>query len=204
MLLLASLFLMISAVVLAAGLSSRMGQLKQVMLWNSKPIVRHIVDTLIASGIDDVVVVTGYAREKVEETLKGCKVRSVFNPDYANGEMMRSFQVGLITAYQDSSGALFVLGDQPQMQEATVRAVIAHWQMSQARIVAPSFKRRRGHPIFFARDVWTDILSVSQGISPRDFLQTHADWIDYIQVGTDSILRDVDILDDYWRDRPTE
>ena len=195
---------MLSAIVLAAGFSSRMGQLKQAMLWKSKPIVRYIVDTLITSGIDDVVVVTGYAREKVEELLKGSTARSVFNPDYANGEMMRSFQVGLNAAHQDSDGALFVLGDQPQMQENVVRAVIAHWQRSRAKIVAPCFGQRRGHPIFFAKEIWPDVLNTSHGISPRDFLGAHANWIEYMEIDTDSILRDVDTLDDYRRDQPVQ
>ena len=72
---------MIAAVVLAAGLSSRMGQPKQIMRWGSRAMVRQVCETLIASDVNEIVVVTGYAREKVEEALIGCAARSVLIPN---------------------------------------------------------------------------------------------------------------------------
>ncbi|MBI5081480.1 MAG: nucleotidyltransferase family protein [Chloroflexi bacterium] len=192
---------MIAAVVLAAGLSSRMGQPKQIMRWGHYAMVRQVCETLIAADVSEVVVVTGYAREKVEEALIGCAARSVFNPGYEDGDMMRSFQIGLKTV-PNSEAALFVLGDQPQMQEEVVKKVIAHWQKEKAKIVAPSFQRRRGHPILFAREIWAHVFDVPRGTSPRDFLRVHAEWIHYVEVDTDSILRDVDTMDDYHRESP--
>ena len=192
---------MIAAVVLAAGLSSRMGQPKQIMRWGSRAMVRQVCETLIASEVNEIVVVTGYAREKVEEALIGCAARSVFNPAYEDGDMMHSFQTGLKTLL-NSEAALFVLGDQPQMQTTVVKKIIAHWQKEKAKIVAPSFGRRRGHPILFARDTWADVFNVLHGTAPRDFLRAHADWIRYVEVDTASILRDVDTMDDYHRESP--
>ena len=111
---------MIAAVVLAAGLSSRMGQPKQIMRWGSRAMVRQVCETLIASEVNEIVVVTGYAREKVEEALIGCAARPVFNPDYEDGDMMRSLQIGL-NSLSNFEAALFVLGDQPQMQVSVVK-----------------------------------------------------------------------------------
>jgi molybdenum cofactor cytidylyltransferase len=193
---------MIAAVVLAAGLSSRMGQPKQIMRWGSHAMVRLVCETLIASDVHEIVVVTGYAREKVEEALIGCAARPVFNPDYEDGDMMRSFQIGL-KSLSDCDAALFVLGDQPQMQVAVVKKVIASREKEKAKIVAPSFRRRRGHPILFAREIWLDVFNAPRGTSPREFLRAHADWIHYVDVDTDSILRDVDTMDDYRRESPT-
>jgi len=192
---------MIAAVVLAAGLSSRMGQPKQIMRWGSRVMVRQVCQTLIAADVNEIVVVTGYAREKVEEALIGCAACSVFNPAYEDGDMMHSFQIGL-KSLPNSEAALFVLGDQPQMQTFVVTKVIDHWRKEKAKIVAPSFQRRRGHPILFAREIWNDVFNVSRGTSPRVFLRAHADWIHYVDVATDSILRDVDTLDDYQRESP--
>ena len=192
---------MIAAVVLAAGLSSRMGQPKQIMRWGSRAMVRQVCETLIAGEVGEIVAVTGYAREKVEAALIGCAARSVFNPDYEDGDMMRSFQIGL-KSLSNSEAALFVLGDQPQMQAAVVKKVIAGWEKEKAKIVAPSFQRRRGHPILFAREIWSHVFNTSRGTSPRDFLRARADWIHYVDVETDSILRDVDTMDDYRRESP--
>lgn len=193
---------MIAAVVLAAGLSSRMGQPKQIMPWGSRAMVRQVCETLIASDVNEIVVVTGYARGEVEEALIGCAAHSVFNPDFEDGDMMRSFQIGL-RAVPNSEAALFVLGDQPQIQVSVVKKIIASWGKEKAKIVAPSFRRRRGHPILFARDTWTDVFNAPRGTSPRDFLHAHADWIHYVDVDTDTILRDVDTMDDYHRESPS-
>ncbi len=192
---------MIAAVVLAAGLSSRMGQPKQIMSWGSRAMVRQVCETLIASEVNEIVVVTGYAREKVEEALIGCAARSVFNPAYEDGDMMRSLQIGL-NSLSNSEAALFVLGDQPQMQVSVVKKVIASWEKEKAKIVAPSFGRRRGHPILFAREIWSHVFRAPRGTSPRDFLRAHADWIRYVEMDTDSILRDIDTMDDYHRESP--
>ncbi len=192
---------MIAAVVLAAGLSSRMGQPKQIMRWGSRAMVRQVCETLIDADVNEIVVVTGYAREKVEEALIGCAARSVFNPEYEDGDMMRSLQIGL-NSLSNSEAALFVLGDQPQMQVSVVKKVIASWGKEKAKIVAPSFGCRRGHPILFGRDTWADVFNVLHGTSPRDFLRAHADWIHYVEVDTASILRDVDTMDDYHRESP--
>lgn len=192
---------MIAAIVLAAGLSSRMEQPKQIMRWGSRAMVRQVCETLIAANVNEIVVVTGYAREKVEAALIGCAARSVFNPDYEDGDMMRSFQIGL-NSLSNSEAALFVLGDQPQMQMSVVKKVIANWEKEKAKIIAPSFGRRRGHPILFAREIWSYVFSAPRGTSPRDFLRVHADWIRYVEVDTDSILRDIDTMDDYHRESP--
>jgi molybdenum cofactor cytidylyltransferase len=149
--------------------------------------------------MDEIVVVTGHAREKVEEALSGCAARCAFNPDYTDGDMLRSFQVGL-SALENSEAALFVLGDQPQMRESSVRTLVERWQTGRARIVAPSFQGRRGHPILFAREAWSDLMNAPRGFSPRDFLRAHPDWIEEVIVNTDSILRDVDTPDDYRRE----
>ncbi len=193
---------MIAAVVLAAGLSSRMGQPKQIMHWGSRPMVRQVCETLIASDVNEIVVVTGYARGEVEEALIGCAARSVFNPYFEDGDMMRSFQIGL-KAVPNSEAALFVLGDQPQMQVAVVKKVMTSWEKEKAKIVAPSFQRRRGHPVLFAHEIWSDVFKAPRGTSPRDFLRAHADWIHYVEVDADTILRDVDTMDDYHRESPS-
>ena len=88
------------------------------------------------------------------------------------------------------------------MQAAVVKKVIAGWEKEKAKIVAPSFQRRRGHPILFAREIWSNVFDAPRGTSPRDFLRARADWIHYVDVETDSILRDVYTMDDYRRESP--
>jgi CTP:molybdopterin cytidylyltransferase MocA len=176
-----------------------MGQPKQIMRWGSTVIVRRVVEVLAEGGVDEIVAVTGGARLEVEAALQGSAARGVLNPDFANGDMMRSLQVGLAALSPSAEAALVALGDQPQIEAGVVRAVTQHWRRARADIVAPSFNRRRGHPVLFGRSIWAAI-GAAAVTSPRDFLQAHAAQIVYVNVDTDSILRDVDTPEDYERE----
>ncbi|MBM4424705.1 MAG: nucleotidyltransferase family protein [Chloroflexi bacterium] len=199
----------VGAVVLAAGMSARMGQPKQLMLWGDKPMARHVVDVLLAGGVESesVVVVVGHEHEKVEESLKGSGAKIVLNPQYADGSMLRSLQVGLsaIQSVEFLGGpppeaVLVALSDQPQIKAEVAQAVIARWRDAGGEIVAPKFEDRRGHPILFAVSIWPEILAAVPVGSPRDMLGVHSERIVYAEAGDDSVLRDIDTPDDYRRE----
>lgn len=192
---------MVGAVVLAAGMSTRMGQPKQLLPWGSTVIVRHVVDTLAACGVAPIVAVTGAAHSAVEAALLGSAAQVALNPDFVEGDMLSSLQTGLTALIATpAQAALVALGDQPQLQPTVVQAVLARWLAEAAPIVAPSYRRRRGHPILFARSLWPELLQTT-GRTPREFLQAHHDQIAYAAVDTDSVLRDVDTPEDYRRER---
>lgn len=191
---------MLTALVLAAGLSSRMGEPKQVLRWKSKPMVRHVVETL-ATSVDEVVVVTGYAHERVVEALESTSARCVPNPAFAHSGMLRSLQVGL-AEIKNSEAILVALGDQPQLQVEVIQRVVARWRQAQALIVAPSYQRRRGHPLLIAQPLFAELLALPPESSLRQFLQIQAAHINYVEVETDSILRDIDTPADYQREQP--
>ncbi|MEK7326536.1 MAG: NTP transferase domain-containing protein, partial [Chloroflexota bacterium] len=108
--------MVIGAVVLAAGLSTRMGQPKHILPWGTTVMVRQVVEVLAEGGVDEIVVVTGHARAEVEAAVAGV-ARSVFNPDFANESLLISLHVGL-RALETSAceAALAALGDQPQIE----------------------------------------------------------------------------------------
>ena len=83
---------MISAIILAAGESKRMGQPKMLLPWGKVSVLGQVISTFQSAGIEDIIVVTGGAHEQVEEIVKENGARSVFNRNYANGEMLSSLQ----------------------------------------------------------------------------------------------------------------
>jgi molybdenum cofactor cytidylyltransferase len=192
----------IGAVILAAGLSSRMGQPKQLLPWDGTVMIRHVVNTLVSGGADvgNVVVVVGHQQEAVREALHGLPVQIAFNDQYADGSMLRSLQVGLATLNArtpDPWAALIALSDQPQIQAQVTRQVIERWHTNYASIVAPSFSHKRGHPMLFSRAIWTEILAAPPVGSPRELLLGFGGRIDYLEVTDDEILRDIDTPEDY-------
>ena len=212
----------VGAVVLAAGLGTRMGQApdsfnrgqaKQLLQWGDKPMVRHVVDTLAAGGVEvGVVVVVGHQREAVEAALAGSAARSVYNPDYADGNLMRSLQVGL-RAVQLSGPApdrfdrgpvpdaiLAALSDQPQITASVVRRVIEQWRISESAVLVPTYRQTDGHPVLFARSVWAVILTAPPTGSPRAIVQAHPELVQRVELGDEAILRDIDTPADYRRE----
>ncbi len=190
----------VAAIVLAAGRSTRMGRPKQTLPWGKTTMIAEVVWRLQAGGFSEIVVVTGAERESVEAALAAAPVRFAFNPDFETSEMARSLQVGLRTLPENCMAALVALGDQPQMEPATARAVIQRWRETQAPVVAPIHQGQRGHPLLFDRAAWPEVFALPAEANPRDFLRA-AGRIEWVEVGTDSILRDIDTPDDYARER---
>ncbi len=188
---------MIPAIVLAAGLSRRMGRFKLTLPWDGTTVVGQVVATLTVAGLADIVVVTGHRAGEVEAALAGTAAQTAHNPDYASGEMLSSIQVGVQEVMAGVwKAALLCLGDQPQMQVATVQAVLAAGAPDDwSRIIIPSYEMRAGHPILLPAWLWPEILACTGTL--RDVLAAHRRQTYYLAVDTPSVLADLDTSEDY-------
>src|SRR5574342_147037 len=119
---------MISAIILGAGQSTRMGQPKLLLPWGKVTILEQVISVFARAGVEDIVVITGGAQERIQEIILKCSeeypARSVFNQAFEKGEMLSSIQCGLRVLADAATGAALIgLGDQPQVEERTVRSV---------------------------------------------------------------------------------
>jgi molybdenum cofactor cytidylyltransferase len=193
---------MISATILAAGESRRMGQPKMLLPWGSLTVIEHVVTTFMRAGVEDIVVVTGGRREEVERVLEGYPVRTLYNRNYAAGEMLSSIQCGLADMPERTRATLIGLGDQPQVQERSVRLICEFYEQSRSRLVVPSYGRKRGHPWLVARPLWEELLALRPPETPRDFLNKYAAEIRYIDSDSPTVLADLDTPEDYRKYQP--
>lgn len=195
----------ISAVLLAAGLSSRMGQPKLLLPWGRTTVLGQIISTFATAGMEEIIIVTGGAREQIEglvaELVNNYPVRTVYNPAYARGEMLSSIQAGLAALDSQTPAALIGLGDQPQVREETVRHICAAFVQTESPLVIPSFENRRGHPWLASRSLWPEILALPLSTTPRQFLDAYAGQVEYVEAD-ESVLQDLDTPEDYSRQRP--
>lgn len=187
---------MISAIVLAAGKSTRMGRQKMLMPWGDTTVLGKVVQTLRNSEVKEIILV---ANPEVSARLTDCGLRIALN---STGEMLTSLQLGLQALNPSAQAALICLGDQPQMEERSVRAVCEAFLNGKPNLVAPSYRMRRGHPWLAARPLWEEILQMRPPETPRDFLNRHADEIEYVEAGTPSIFADLDTPEDYLQSKP--
>jgi molybdenum cofactor cytidylyltransferase len=193
---------MISAIILAAGQSRRMGQPKMLLPWGNRAVIEQVVATFLQAGIEDILVVTGGAREQVESAIAQLPIRKIHNPNYASGEMLSSLRHGIRELGETAQATLIALGDQPQVQEESVRSICKAYENSGSRLVVPSFRMKRGHPWLVARSLWEEILGLEPSETLRGFLNQHSSEIEYVSMDTPTILADLDTPEDYENSHP--
>jgi len=192
----------IGAVILAAGRSQRMGRPKLVLPWGNKTVIEHITTTLIQAGIEEILLVTGGAREQVEQALSAYNVKFAYNPHYETSGMITSLQIGIYSSDPTLDALLVVLGDQPVMQTEVIHLITQAFYLHRPRLVIPSYQMRRGHPWLIEKSLWEKILEMPAEATLRDFLQRYQQDILYVPVNTATILQDMDTPDDYQHLKP--
>lgn len=193
---------MISAVILAAGESKRMGQPKMLLPWGPTTVLAKVIQTFKGAGVEDILVVTGGELENVRKIVLDQQVRSIYNEDYSSGDMLSSLQCALGALEPSVAAALIALGDQPQIEEQSVRLITDEYRRTRAALIVPSYQMRRGHPWLVGRELWKGILQMKAPDSPRDFLNRRAEEIHYLDLDSASILQDLDTPEDYLKARP--
>lgn len=187
----------IYGLVLAAGLSQRMGTAKQLLPFGTKTILQTVVDVLLTLDLLDVIVVLGHEAERVRNSLEGRGVTYCVNELYRDG-MFSSVLCGVNAIPETADALLMALGDQPHIESRVGRAVVDAYQQGDAGIVIPTWDGKRGHPALVdLKRYRAKILSLSgdEGLKPvmRGFVD------DTLELCVDDagILRDLDTPEDY-------
>jgi molybdenum cofactor cytidylyltransferase len=184
----------VTAVVLAAGASTRMGEHKLLLPLGGEPIVRRTVREVCGAGFDDVVVVLGRGADRVREAIGGLPCRAVINPDYERG-MGTSFRSAVATLTR-CDAALFALADQPFVTAAHYRQVRDAWDQGRPLIVGVRYGTVMAPPHLFGRELFAELSTLENGARP--VLERHAARARMLDFPAD-LLMDIDTPDDYRR-----
>ena len=184
--------------VLAAGMSRRMGAHKMLLPWGGGKVIAHIVDELLGSRADRVLVVVGFEGEKVTGQLLGRDVTIVSNADYAEG-MLSSVRCGLRALPGGCEKVLVVLGDQPSLTAELVNEMLQ--AETKKGIVVPKYNGKRGHPLLFAIDYREEILTHFNEEGLRGLLRAHPEEVFELNVLNSTVLSDMDCPEDYRREQ---
>jgi molybdenum cofactor cytidylyltransferase len=193
----------IPAIVLAAGKSTRMGRAKaNLPLENGETFLSHIVRTLSAAAVDDVVVVVGHEADAIVTAFSrtGAAARFVTNTDYENGGQFSSLLRGLNAVDRPGvTAALVTLVDLPFVNVATVRAVIERYHQTHTPIVRPVRGQDHGHPVLIDRSLFDAVRRAEPSAGARLVVRAHASVSGEVQVDDDGAFRDIDTVGDYER-----
>ena len=190
----------VAAVIAAAGRSTRMGEPKQLLPWGDRTVLATVAANLAAAGADPVVCVVGHLADQMEAALRDAPVEIVRNRDFAEREMLSSYQAGLRHLQQTRptcTGTLLALGDQPHIPTAVIARIVAQARRTPTQMVIPSFELRRGHPFYLPSKLWDELLALGPDDSLRTLMRRHDSEVVYVTVDTDAILRDLDTPADY-------
>ena len=187
---------MISAILLAAGQSKRMGELKQLMPFGQSTIVEQAVDNLLGSAVVEVIVVVGYKAEDVIKAIAAKPIRMVINPDYEQG-MSTSIIAGLNLVHGGVQGVMLAMGDQPLVDSQTINGLIDEFCNHDKGIAVPTYQGRRGHPIIFAIKYKEQLLKLGGDVGGRQIIKDNPGDVLDVAVDSESVVADFDTTDDY-------
>jgi len=186
----------ISAILLAAGESKRMGQSKQLMPFGETTILEQAVDNLINSTVSETIVVLGHRAEEVMNVITSKPVKIVINPDYQQG-MSTSIIAGLDLVDSGTRAVMIALGDQPFVDSQTINSIIEAFVVSDKGIAIPVYQGRRGHPVIFAIGYKGELLRLKGDIGGREIIDQHPDDVLEVAVSCKGVCVDIDTVDSY-------
>ncbi|MCS7009770.1 MAG: selenium cofactor biosynthesis protein YqeC, partial [Anaerolineales bacterium] len=186
----------IAGIVLAAGEGRRFGQIKQLLEWRGKPMVRHVAEVALSAGLSPVIVVTGAVSEQVAVALKELPVVIVHNPAWKEGQST-SVRAGLAALPSDCGAAIFLLADQPLVTPPLLRALVETHQQTQAPTLAPLVGGRHTTPVLFDRVTFPALMRIQGDVGGRaifgQFPPRYLPWHD------EGLLIDLDTPEEWHR-----
>lgn len=194
---------MIAAIVLAAGESRRMGgQNKLLLPLGEKTFIERVVETILDSRADQVIVVLGHQAERVQAKLEGLDVDVVTNPRYREG-MTTSIHAGVRAASSEVDGFMICLSDLPLIEAEELNRLIEAFNRGvgedAGKIVVPVFQGQRGNPVLFPALYRPDILAHRGLMGCRGIVKQNPERVMEVEMPTDHVLHDVDTQEAYQR-----
>lgn len=192
----------ITAIILAAGLSKRLGRNKLLLPLGDENVLRKTARAVLESAVSEVILVTGHEEAMVKQAVEGLDVRLTHNPRYAEGQST-SMIAGIEAASGDAGAYLFVLGDQPLLTPGIVNEVISLYEASrpEALVATPVFQGRRGNPALFSAALKDELLQASGDAGGRGIIQRLENEsphrIVFLHLPNDDMFLDIDTEEDY-------
>jgi molybdenum cofactor cytidylyltransferase len=184
-----------AAIVLAAGLSRRMGRPKLLLEFKGRPVIRHAVERVIAARLHPVLVVTGAEHDALARALAGLEVQLAVNPTPESGQGS-SVGVGVSALPAGTDAVLIALGDQPGVPAEVIPALIEALKQPGKAIAAPRYADGLGNPVLFGSSVFQELLALGGDRGARSVIERDPSRLAVVEVAS-PMPRDIDTPEDY-------
>lgn len=188
----------VSAIVLAGGLSQRMGTTNKLHLpIAGTPLLRHSLEILLAANLGEILVVIGYQQKITRELLDGLDVRTVYNKEYKSGQMS-SVHCGLAALQQPCDGVIVALADQPALTVADINFLVeAYLDRTGGEVIVPFYQGSRGNPIIISERCRLDILAGKSNFGCRRFIENNPALVQKVEMSNPAVVIDLDTRKQY-------
>ena len=188
---------MISAILLAAGQSTRMnGENKLTKELKGFPLIKHSVKNILGSSIDEMVVVLGHQKEIIEKLIdKNERVKIVFNKDFESG-MASSIKAGLNCLSEKTEAFFICLGDMPLVSHDIYNKLIERRDNSK-EIFVPVYKNQQGNPVLFNKTMKKEITLISGDAGAKKILELNKKKISNLPIDNNGIILDFDTQESF-------
>ncbi len=181
----------ITAIILAAGKSSRMAPLfKLTEMFDGEAMVRRTVRQLMDAKIDRAIVITGHRADEIRGALSGLAVQFVDNPDYDKG-ISTSIRAGIAAAGSECDGVMIVLADMPLVMTEDYDRIINGFSKENS-ICVPVYKNRRGNPVLWGSQFLPQLARLCGDKGGKQILSRLDEFICEINMSSSSVLHDFD------------
>ena len=187
---------MISAILLAAGQSKRMnGENKLTKEIQGTPLIKHSVKNILASSIDELIVVLGHQKETIEKLInKNEKIKFVFNKDFESG-IASSIKTGLNNLSEKTEAFFICLGDMPMVNPNIYNQLIK--SINKREIIVPTYKGQQGNPVLFAKSMKEKIINISGDVGAKKILELNKDKILNLEINDQCVTKDFNTQDNF-------
>jgi CTP:molybdopterin cytidylyltransferase MocA len=187
----------ISAILLAAGRSRRMGAFKPLLPFGDRTVIEACVANLQAADVSDIIVVVGHRAEDIRAHLTTLDLTFALNPD-PDSAMGVSIACGVESVPAAAGGLLIALVDHPGVPAEVIKAVVNAWRNG-AQLVQPEYEGHGGHPVLVDLAYRKELLTLDPAGGLRSFFAAHRAEVRRVPVRSPYVARDMDTWEDYQR-----
>lgn len=186
----------IEGIVLAAGMSRRLGRPKQLVEIEGKALIVHVVERALASGLDAVTVILGHEADRIRAAISNYDVSVRFNPDYTAGQST-SLITGVRALGAGTDAIVVLLADQPGIRVATIDALIERRRNRRSPIVMTAYGDVRSHPVLFGAETFAELRAITGDRGARDVIRSEENRVETVIDPRTSPPLDVDTDEAY-------
>lgn len=177
--------------VLAAGMSKRMGCVKQLLPLQRRTLLEHVLETVRNSQVEEIILVLGHAADAIRRQIPLDGIRVVVNEAYQEG-MSTSLKKGISASDPHAEASIIVLADQPFVRADTIDLLISQFRKQKPEIVIPIHNGSRGNPVILRRSVFPELMQLSGDMGCRAIFASHSENILKVPVDDPGVVLDLD------------